>query len=381
MALGNDAVKLMINDWYMSFIRSGWAVPLAFIVDVSAMLQWPRVGHMNRWRQSHDPEWTEQARRYYEMLNEMRRQPIFERTSALIESLPREQSRNEVTYAFLRFLMAQFGEMRHTYSFNTRDLRVRSLKLGMNGIDEVRVIVDRTEGVYKDLRLDRLPSMTSRNEFGTILQLMANLTAYFKAHALVEFISDEEQLLLRVAGHNRAGLSTVDFPFIHSLLTGDSPEDCESGEPRPRIVEDDRPTDSYEVDGAVGGFIDVAQRKFRGSIAEVLPSEFPLFRYRELMVHRLLNEGVLTFLREDIEHIQEELRVLFCFVVDAADPMLRANERTHTSLPRGLSAYVRARAMAALMIMDVAKFFPREKVRRCGAVFLCVRCSTVAHGV
>ena len=46
----------VINRYYMPFIRRGWAVPLAFVLDVSALLLHGGVSFATRWKAKGVPE-------------------------------------------------------------------------------------------------------------------------------------------------------------------------------------------------------------------------------------------------------------------------------------------------------------------------------------
>ena len=146
--------------------------------------------------------------------------------------------------------------------------------------------------------------------------------------------------------------------------------DVETLPPNPRVVEEQEPKNVDEVEGQTGGYIDVAKRKFRGNVSEVLPAELSLWGHRAMMFDTLLNKGVMTYVRENFEYVENELRVLICFVIDISQAMRQARSDAATELGHGLTPYIRARALAALMMQDLSRFMPREDVRVDCGVYL-----------
>ena len=360
---------IAVNDWYMTFIRAGWAVPLAFVIDVSTMLLHPGTGFRNRWKENHPDEVKQVSLNYYKMLQGLRRQPICEAVVELLGSIRDETRRNQATKVFLRFLLAEMSHFHDTYAFNSRSLKILSARPTAEGIPKMQLVLDGKRRQL-DVQFYDPGRVAGKNEFGTIADMMRALTDYYTTHRLEEFISAEEWLMVEIVARSQAGIGRVDFRFLQELLGGWELRDVEEHEPRPRMVERIVPTDSYETDGQVGGYIDVNQRKFSGSLAEILPAEIALFHNRALMYHKLLNEGALHFVREDIECIEEELRVLLCFVVDVDAGMMSVPADIHPDFGHGVTPYVRARALASLMIMDLARFMPREKTHVDCALYL-----------
>ncbi len=358
-----------VNKWYMPFIRTGWAVPFVFVLDVTTMLLWPKVPFKGRWKQAQTEERKQLALDYYHMLQSLRKQPIFMSLVALIESIEQESRRIEVTKTFLRFLIAEFAQFRETYAFDTRELKIIDARLSTRGIEKMTLRI-RGKTTSAQMLLGDVNTVTRQNEFGTLHKLMRQITEYYSEHPLEEFISDEELLMIQVAAHSPWGISRVDYRFLQHLLLAENLSGVEEVEPDPRMVEMIVPTDSYEVDGSVGGYIDVNRRRFSGSLAEVLPAELSLFDHQTLMMQKLLNEGALHFVRENIECIEEELRVLCCFVVDVDERMFRTSANADPILGAGMTPFVRAKALAACMLKDLAQFMPREKVHVDFALYL-----------
>src|SRR5262249_6175595 len=152
--------------------------------------------------------------------------------------------------------------------------------------------------------------------------------------------------------------------FLHELLRAGLSPDVEEVKPRPRRIDEVVPTEAYEADGQIGGYIDIHIKRFTGNVAELLPIELALLphkarAHRALLAHKLFNEGVLTYVREDFERLDKELRVLICLVVDAHRGMSDVPADAHPSFGRGLTPYVRARTLAALFLQDLARYMPR----------------------
>lgn len=367
--LRSEHLLVAVNQWYMPLIRAGWAVPLAFVVDVSTLMLWPGTALRERWKGEPRKEVHDLSLEYYKMLRNLRRQPIFEAVVDLLRSNRDESLRNQATKTFLRFLLAELSHFRETYAFNTREMKLLAARRAGGGRylfggrvagEDFRCSVD----------FNGPGSGGGRNEMGTVFDMMREITSYYTEHQLAEFISPEEWLMVEIAANSPAGISRVDYAFLRYLLAGRGLTEIDEHEPRPRMVRRIVPTESQETDGAVGGYIDINRRRFSGSMAEVLPSELALFGQRHLMYQKLLNEGALQCVREDIECIEEELRVLFCFVVDTDDRMRRAPLDVDPAFHAGMTPYVRARALAALMTRDLAEFLPRKRVQADFALYL-----------
>lgn len=367
--LRSEHFLVAVNRWYVPLIRAGWAVPLAFVIDVSTLLLWPGTALRERWKGEPRKEVRELTLAYYKMLRNLRRQPIFEAVVDLLRSSRNESLRHQATKTFLRFLLAELSHFRETYAFNTREMKLLAARRAGGGryLFGVRVA---GEDHRWSVNFEGTGANGGSNEMGTVFDMMREITRYYTEHQLAEFISPEEWLMVEIAARSPAGISRVDYSFLRYLLAGRELTEIEEHEPRPRMVRRIIPTDSQETDGTVGGYIDVNRRRFSGSMAEVLPSELALFGQRHLMYQKLLNEGALQFVREDIECIEEELRVLFCFVVDTDDRMRRAPLDVDTAFGPGMTPYVRARALAALMTRDLAQFLPRKRVQADFALYL-----------
>ncbi len=361
-SLSGPRLKAAVNEWYMPLIRAGWAVPLAFILDVSTLLLQPWMGFKNRWKEDHPEEIRRLSRDYYQMLQKLRRQPVFAAVVELLDQTADEKRRNQAVKTFLRFFLSELGQFRDTYAFDTRDLKLEQARPAAG---RIAGLVVRLAGkmMQGDVVFDDVARRQKRNEFGTIVDMMRAITRQYSQRDLSEIFSEEERLMVEIAARSPAGIARIDYRFLQELLSSRGLSDVDEIEPRPRMEEKLIPTDSYEVDGPVGGYIDVNRRRFSGGVAEILPGELALCRHPAIMFHKLLNEGALHFVRENIECIEEELRVLFCFVIDVEDRMLRAPADAHPALGAGITPYIRARAVAARLIEDVVRFFPRKKVR------------------
>ena len=367
--LSGERFCTSVNHWYMPLIRSGWAVPLSFVVDVGTLLQRPTTALRSRWKENVRDDIKRLTLRYHEMLIGLRRQPVFERVVDLVARAPHQAQRDQATKAFLRVMLAAMSHFRETYAFDSRDLHLRRARPGLEMIRDVSWIFNgksqKGHVSFGDPTLIR-----GRNEFGTIVDLLEKITDYFTSHRLNTFISREEQLLIEVMGRSPATAGKVDYRFLHELLGRSGLEDPEAQEPHPPRVEQILPTDSYETDGQVGGYIDVNRQRFTGELAQVLPMELAFVRHPTLMAHKLLNEWALHFVREDIECIERELHVLVCIVVDVNDRMLAAPAEVNSAFGKGMTPYIRARVLAALVLMDLARHFPRENVRVDCGLFL-----------
>ncbi|MFV1964630.1 MAG: hypothetical protein ACC628_04350 [Pirellulaceae bacterium] len=360
--LRGDRFLTAVNHWYLPFIRAGFAVPLAFIIDISTLLQRPSTGFKSRWNDSLRDDVKQLTRDYYRMLQRIRRQPIFTSVVELLAETPDRRRHDQAIRTFLRFLLAELSQFRTTYAFDSRNLSVLSAQPTPQGIRDLKV---RFDGKPLTIRMPFIDPthITGKNEFGTIVDIMRDITEYYSTNFLQSFISDEERLIVELAARSPSGVGRVDYRFLSELLSRSDLAGVDEQEPRPRMVDQITPTDSYETDGNVGGYIDVNRRRFSGSLAEVLPVEMSLFNHRWMMLQKLLNDGALHFVRENIEHIEEELRVLICFVVDASERMMRSPDDLHPLFGKGMTPYVRARALAALSLRDLATYFPREKVK------------------
>jgi hypothetical protein len=355
---------MAVNRWYMPFIRSGWAVPLAFLVDVGTLLFNSTTGFRDRWKDARvSDDLKDLARRYFVMLQGLRRQKVFMQVASVVASADGTAQRHHVVLAFLRILVAQLSgpEFRRAYAFDSRDLRLLAAiptAQGLRGLDfESGGKRDQGKFDFKD------PGSIRRPEFAVIAEMMSAITDYFAVRPLTDFISAADLLLLEFAAGSRSGAGRVDYRLVQALLDAPQLQEVDECLPRPRLAEGDIPTDTYTTEGSVGGYMDVNRRLSAGNLAEVLPSELALWRLRSVMLHRLLNEGALHYVRENIEYVERELRVLFCLVVDTDPLMSRYPADAHRAFGRGYSPSIRARALAALLIEDLARYLPRQNVR------------------
>ncbi|MCY2987388.1 MAG: hypothetical protein NTY19_05920 [Planctomycetota bacterium] len=367
--LSGERFRICVNEWYMPLIRAGWAVPLSFVLDLGTLLQRPATALRSRWKENVRDDIKQLAFRYHQMLAGLRRQPHFATIADRLSRTPQQTQRDQATQLFLRFLLAELSHFRNTFAFDSRDLRLLAARPAADGIRDV-VLQSRGKTHQGTMLFGDPGRFEGRNEFGTIYDLLSSITDYYRTHLLHTFISPEQLLLVELTARTPAQAGRLDYRFLHELLGRGELEDVEEQEPRPPRVDRILPTDSYEVDGQVGGYIDVNRRRFSGSLAEILPMELSLVKHPPLMYQRLLNEGALHFVREDVECIEREVRLLFCFVVDVNERMLAPPTDVHPSFGKGMTPYIRARTLASLLLMDLAQHLPREDVHADCAVFL-----------
>jgi hypothetical protein len=367
--LSGERFVTCVNQWYMPLIRAGWAVPLSFVLDVTTLLQRPTTSLRSRWKENARDEIRQLSLRYHQMLTGMRRQPIFTAAVDQVARTSQTAQRDQATKIFLRFLLAELAQFPNTFAFDVRDMRLSNARPSADGIHDVTMVYQGKQ--QKGTMLFGDPArLEGKNEFGTICNLLNSISDYYQTNPLQAFISPEEQLLVEIAARTSAATGRIDYRFLHELLSGGALSDIEEQEPHPPRVQRIVPTDSYEVDGQVGGYIDVNRRRFSGSLAEILPMELSLLKHPVLLYQRLLNDGALHFVREDIECIERELRLLFCFVIDVHDRMLASPADVHPLFGKGMTPYVRARVLASLLLMDLAQHLPRQDVHADCAVYL-----------
>jgi hypothetical protein len=360
--LRGDELVTAVNQWYMPLIRSGWAVPLAFVVDVGTLLLRPGTAFQNRWKENVRPEVKQLALDYYKTLQAIRRHPVFVSVTAMLAATREEPRRVQAVKTFLRFLLAELAALHETYSFDTREFKLKSGRPVADGVHDLVAVVGGKQQAARSLSFEAARQQGG-NQFGTVFDLMRKLTDYYRDTTLGRIISEEERLMIEVAGRSPWGTSRVDYHFLQRLLATSDLADVTVHEPRPRMVQQIVPTDSYQVDGPVSGYIDINARRFSGNLAEVLPMELAMLGSRTMMYQKLLNEGPQQFIRENIECIEQELRVLFCFIIDGSQRMMRSPADLEPRLGQGMTPYLRARTLAAGMIRDLARFMPRAHVK------------------
>jgi len=368
---GGPQFLRIVNDYYMRFIRAGWAAPLAFVLDVSAMLLFPGVAFANRWKQANVPQYlTELAVDYYRMLRNMRRNPLFRHVERLVSGSASRQRRDATIREFLRFLLAEFSEFREIVSFADRRLVVHNCRPTAGAIRNLFMTVGDRKMINQQFPFVSPERILAEPLVAVLAQMMRRVTDYYSAHPLQEFVSPEELFMIDYAARSDSSVARLDYHLLCRVLAGEEIEEPEQWPPLSSLVEEVVPTESYQQDGKIGGYVDVNRKRLSESVSEVLPSEFALKDYPEALYYKMINEGLLHYIREDIERIEPELRVLFYFIVDSSQYMLQAAEGIHEGLPRGLTAWVRAKALLVDMLRDVARFFPRKNVRADVVIYL-----------
>lgn len=360
-SLRGPALLAAVNDWYMGFVRTGWAVPLSFVLDVGALLLSPSTGLRDRWKGATvRPDLRALTLRYHTTLQRLRRHAVFERAAERVRSAD-PQRRDRAVMTVLKLLLTGLGELKDVYSFNTRDLVLHAGTMAPTGMRGLRMSLAgrKIEGNFV---LKSASAVNPRNEFAALMEIIDALCGYFETHDTAKLISREGLLVLELAAHSPAGPARVDYRFLQELLGGTGLRDENPLEVKPPPIEDVVPLNSYQTDGDVGGYVDVNRKTF-ADVGQLLPSELSLWHSRVSFLHRLLNEGALHYVRENFEYVDRRLRLLFCFVVDAHPGMFDAPGDAHPTFGRGTTPYLRARVLAALLVQDLARLLPREDVR------------------
>lgn len=365
-----ERFRSVLNRMYLPFIRSGWPVPLSFVLDICTLLLNPgTMPSSGARRDTVPPEFRRLVTWYPTVLQRLRQHPVFESMHVLLESLPDSSRQDQAVAAFLNFLVSGASGFENIYPFDTRDLQLEQAAITEQGIKLVTVGADRKPKT-ETFPFRGLKPLREAPETVAVHDVLLMLCEYFEARPLETILTPDLQLVLEIAARTRSGKGRVDYRLLSWLLGRSRIEDVETLPPHPRVVEELQPTNMQEEEGQTGGYIDVAKKRFRGSIGEVLPAELSLWNHRALTLQKFLNEGVLTYVRENFEYVDNELRVLFCLVVDNSLPMRQAREDAAAELGQGLTPYIRARALAALMMQDLAAFMPRDEVQVDCGVYL-----------
>lgn len=365
---GPELLKV-INRYYMPFIRRGWGVPLAFILDICSLLLRGGVSFTTRWKvKGVPPELQSLANDYYRLLQQIRGNPTFQYVTRLVRTARHETMRDAAITTFLRFLIAEFAEMQEIVTFKDRRLVVEHLRPRSDSLDDIVFVTNKR---HKERIVFDAPHHVMNNRvIATIGQVMRHLTDYYRVHSLDDFISSEERFMIHFAACSHISPDRVDYHQLHRMLLGDEVDEPEVFPPLNDLVEELTPTESYQVDGRVGGYIDINQKKVVELNEEILPSEFALIDHEEALVHKMMNEGMLHYIREDIEQIEPQLRVLVYFVVDTSRLMLRGDRAAHPGLPQGLTPAARGKAIVFDMLRDLARYMPRENVHMDAVIYL-----------
>lgn len=354
----------VINQYYMPIVQAGWTVPLAFVLDVSAMLLLGGVAYTDRWKDARVPAvLTKLAQDYYRMLQTMRGHPLFAYVSRLVAGASSEERRDASIQVFLRFLLAELGNLPEIVAFRSRQLTVHSMRPSADKIEGVSVTT--AGGRLDNKKITFLPpdQILSEPSVSLLAQLMRSITDYYTEHSLDEFISNEERFMIDYAARSDRSMERMDYHLLHRILSGPEVPAPETWPPLSMMLEEMIPTESYQQDGQVGGYVDINRKRLAEAMSEILPSEFALYRTPQVMFHNMINEGVMHYIREDIERIEPELRVLFFFVIDTSRLMLHAPRRVHARCAPGTTAWILSKALMADIVRDLGRYFPRRNVR------------------
>jgi hypothetical protein len=352
-----------VNQWFMPFIQSGWPVPLSLSIDLAAMLLNPRETPQGfTGEAAAAPELLDLARRYRETLTGFRKAEEFQFVTELVQTTPDPARQTQVIRSFLEMMFAPIAGMKHAYSFNTRSFQVQQAAINSRGAQLV-VRTGAGESLQKGkVGFGAVRKIAHTPEGRAVQNVLDVWCDFFEKHPLSEVLTPDLRLVLELTATTPFGKGRVDYALLNWLLHRPDLEDVEELEPAPTMVDEEIPTNPYPIEGQVGGYIDVQRKRFSGNLGEVLPMELGLWEVKTLMLQKLLNEGMLTYVRENVEHIDKELRLLFCFVVDNDPRMLLPRPDHHPDLPGGLTPYIRARALAARMLQDLCRFLPRQEV-------------------
>jgi hypothetical protein len=350
----------IINDYYMPFIRRGWGVPLGFVIDVSALLLFRGVAFTTRWKQAGLPEeLTSLAVDYYKLLRQFTQHPKFQYIASLARAASTDRRRDATIKVFLRFLLTEYSEFRDVVPLKQRRLVIRDLQPTPEVIKNI--VIPGRPGRFQ-FRFRDPDQIMHMPIIRVLAELMRRTTDYYREHSLDEFISDEELFMIDYAARSDASVERIDYHLLHRVLSGPDVDEPERWPTLNTMVEEELPTESYTRDGRIGGYVDVNRKRSTEIAPEILPSEFALIDHPEAMLHNLMNEGLLHYIREDVERIEPELRVLFCFVVDAGRLMRHASVREGPQATRGLTPASRGKAIVFDLLRDLALYFPRENV-------------------
>lgn len=362
-----------VQEWYLPFIQGGTPVPLSLSIDLAWMLMNPRdsphgfVPPQIQTQVSSDV--LELSSQYRQTLDAFRQQDDFQFATELVQTTHDEQRRTQVIKTFLETVFAPISGIGNVYSFTTRDLKIDKIQITTQG---AAIGIRMPNGTVKtgNVRLGVIHKIAETPEGRMIRDVLGKWVNYFQSHTLSQVLSSELKIVLELTATTRFGKGRVDYLFLNWILNRPVLDEVEEEDPVPQMVDEEIPTNPYQTEGQTGGYIDIQRRKFSGSLGSVLPSELGLWRVQQLMLQKLLNEGMLTYVRESFEFIDRELRLLFCFVVDNGGGMMQPDRRYHPDLPKGLTPYMRGRSLAALMSRDLCRFLPRKDVFADAGIYL-----------
>ena len=370
-----------VRQVYLELIRSGWPVPLSFVLDVSTLLLYS-MSSPRAFPVVANPDCPESIRhlsnRYRRVLSRLRRDPVFNEIVDLLREIGEPADQDQAVATLLPFLIKAASGFQSIYSFRSREMAVSQMKIASPGAGMVW-----TEGedkpkkarcLFRDLkRISREPEMEA------LVDVLHMLCDHFEETRVHEVLTQERQLVIELAARTPRGASRVDYRFLSWLLGRPQLDDVIQESPWPHLVDEVLPTNPLDIEGNTGGYIDISRKKFRGSVSEVLPSELGLWESRQFMLQKLINEGVLSYVRENYEYVERELRVLFCLVVDNAPRMVQDTNSGTGEMGRGLTPWMRARALALTLIQDLARWMPRAEVSADCGVYLWSQPPRTAH--
>ncbi|MCC7420694.1 MAG: hypothetical protein IT428_10450 [Planctomycetaceae bacterium] len=356
----------VVNQWYLRMNAGGSPVPLSFLLDVGNFLLRPQCGLGGTLRHRMTPEIAAILPEYQKMLRRLREQPEFEEVSKLLEEIEEQpELQLETCRQFLKFLLVELERAGTSYPFDRCTLRLTSAETTSRGLKSIRGRCERPgrspgdppkrEALPATLELTALLS-ARENEFRPLVELVRWLSKFYLETRLDKILSMEKRLYVHLTARDVAE-NSVDAHFVSNVLKIEPIPDPVQREFRPELVEKIKPTDTIKTDGPTAGYIDTRIKPFSGNAADIVPAEFGLSGEEMLFYQRLLNEGVQHFVREQIEHIEEETRVLVCFVMDASPSLCDIRGSDHAS------PFVRARILTAGMLSDLVRYFPREHTR------------------
>lgn len=356
----------VVNQWYLRMNAGGSPVPLSFLLDVGNFLLRPQCGLSGALRNHPNAKIGAILPEYQRMLRRLCEQPEFEEVSKLLEEIEEHpELQLETCRQFLKFLLVELERFGSSYPFVSRKLTLKGAETTSRGLKSIRGRCERPGRNPDDPPRDEpLPAVlelaallnSRENEFRPLVELVRWLSQYYLENKLDSILSKERRLYVQLAARDVAE-NSVDAHFVSNVLQIEPIPDPVQREFRPELVEKIKPTDTIKTDGPTSGYIDTRIKPFSGNAADIVPAEFGLAGQETLFFQRLLNEGVQHFVREQIEHIEEETRVLVCFVMDASASLCDVRRSDHAS------PFVRARILTAGMLSDLVRFFPREHTR------------------
>lgn len=354
----------LVNRVYVELIRSGWPVPLSFLLDVATMLlysmatprEFPVVADARCPQSIRDL-----SNRYRAVLARLRRDTVFTEMVDLLREIEDPEEQDHAVATLLPFLVKAAAGFQNIYSFQSRDMTVRVMKIARQGAGMAWSDADGNPRKARHLFRDHRKA-ASQPETQAVIDVLHLLCEHFEQTRVQDILTPERQLVIEIAARTPRGASRVDYRFLSWLLGRPTLDDAPQEPPWPQFVHEVLPTNLLEVEGNSGGYIDVSRKTFRGSVSEILPAELGLWESRQFMLQKLLNEGVLTYVRENYEYIERELRVMLCIVIDNSPRMIQDAASGGDGVLRGLTPWMRARALGLALLQDLTRWMPRTDV-------------------